>query len=286
MDYVHVDVKSQLVTVGAGARVSDVLKVLDREGLTLQNVSSIQEQQMAGWTQVAAPGTGVHLSTVDDMIVRMQLATPTEGLLTLSKDQNPNLFAFAKVGLGTLGIVTELTLQCIPKHRLQEHTYTAPVSDIHKGHYELLQRYRHVRYMWLPHTNKVVVVVSNPVDDIVKNSAVDNNAANPAAEIVKQWQSLPKKSSTQLPTQPFLSLYMKLKPDTSLATIERLSFAELRAMLLAIAPLDRKHVHAVNAAEAEFWALSTDTRVGDSINVLGFDCGGEQFVFELKKGGG
>jgi L-galactono-1,4-lactone dehydrogenase len=281
LDYVHVDAKNRLVTVGAGARVSDVLKVLDREGLTLENFSSIQEQQIAGWTQVAAHGTGAQLPTVDDMIVRMQLATPTEGLLTLSKDQNPNLFAFAKVGLGSLGIVTELTLRCIPKHRLREHTYTVSMADIHKDHYERLQQYRHVRYMWLPHTNNVVVVVSNPIDGIVKSTTASNKDTDPAAEMVKQWQSTHKKTSTQLPTQPLLSLYMKLKPDTPLTSIERFSFSELRDMLLAIAPLDVKHVRAVNAAEAEFWTLSTGTRVDDSINVLGFDCGGEQFVFEF-----
>lgn len=281
LDYVHVDTKNRLVTVGAGARVSDVLKVLDREGLTLENFSSIQEQQIAGWTQVAAHGTGAQLPTVDDMIVRMQLATPTEGLLTLSKDQNPNLFAFAKVGLGSLGIVTELTLRCIPKHRLREHTYTVSVADIHKDHYERLQQYRHVRYMWLPHTNNVVAVVSNPIDGIVESTTTSNKDTDPAAEMVKQWQSTHKKTSTQLPTQPLLSLYMKLKPDTPLTSIERFSFSELRDMLLAIAPLDVKHVRAVNAAEAEFWTLSTGTRVDDSINVLGFDCGGEQYVFEF-----
>lgn len=60
IDYVEVDKESSLVTVGAGAKVSTVLKELKQVGLTLQNFSSIQEQQIGGWMQVAAHGTGMH----------------------------------------------------------------------------------------------------------------------------------------------------------------------------------------------------------------------------------
>jgi hypothetical protein len=31
-------------------------------------------------------------------------------------------FVLAKVGLGMLGIVAEVTLQCVPAHKLVEHT--------------------------------------------------------------------------------------------------------------------------------------------------------------------
>jgi FAD binding domain len=59
IDYVEVDKENSLVTVGAGAKVSTVLNELKQVGLTLQNFSSIQEQQIGGWMQVAAHGTGI-----------------------------------------------------------------------------------------------------------------------------------------------------------------------------------------------------------------------------------
>lgn len=59
IDYVEIDKERSLVTVGAGAKVSTVLSQLKVEGLTLQNFSSIQEQQIGGWMQVAAHGTGM-----------------------------------------------------------------------------------------------------------------------------------------------------------------------------------------------------------------------------------
>lgn len=291
IDYVNVDTANRLVTVGAGARVRDVLAALDKHGLTLENFSSIQEQQMGGWTQVAAHGTGCSLPTVEDMIVRMQLATPTEGLLTLSPTLNGNLFSFAKVGLGALGVVTELTLKCVPKHQLKEHTYAVIASQLTaKDHIERLKHYRHVRYMWIPHTKDVIVVVSNPV----------SNKSDPASSIVQQQQKLLQQQQkqqqpanqlqessnravySQKPTAPLIDLLLRLQPETALtSTIVNASFSTLRDMLLNIAPLDVMHVAAVNQAEAAFWRLSTGTRQADSTQILGFDCGGEQLVLEV-----
>ena len=37
----------------------------------------------------------------------------------------------------------------------------------------------------------------------------------------------------------------------------------------------------INTAEAEFWLRSQNTRIDDSTNILGFDCGGQQLVLEV-----
>ena len=62
----HFDKKKKQVTVEPGAIVEDILKALKNYGMTLANFSSIKEQQIAGWTQVGAHGTGG--ITVDEMV--------------------------------------------------------------------------------------------------------------------------------------------------------------------------------------------------------------------------
>jgi L-galactono-1,4-lactone dehydrogenase len=42
-----------------------------------------------------------------------------------------------------------------------------------------------------------------------------------------------------------------------------------------------QHIREVNQAEASFWKNSQTTRQADSVDVLGFDCGGEQWVLEV-----
>jgi L-galactono-1,4-lactone dehydrogenase len=270
LDHVEVDVERKLVTVGAGARVSTVLSALAKHGLTLENFSSIQEQQLGGWTQVSAHGTGITLPPVDEMIVRLQLATPTEGIMTLRAGLGGHedfVFRHAKVGLGSLGVVTELTLKCIPQLNLHETTTVSTRENISQGHAQRLRAHRHVRYMWLPYTDVVVAVTSNPTQDRPRPFAV---AA--ASDALQQ----------QPATEALCKLLHSLQPNnTTLASLQALTFAQLRDRLLDLAPLDEKHIRAVNAAEADFWRRSCGTRVDDSTNILGFDCGGEQLVLEV-----
>ncbi len=51
----------------------------------------------------------------------MRLITPALGALTLSKDSEPDLFNLAKVGLGALGVVTQVRGI---DHGTHTHTHT------------------------------------------------------------------------------------------------------------------------------------------------------------------
>lgn len=62
--------------------------------------------------------------------------------------------------------------------------------------------------------------------------------------------------------------------------IDQLSMVELRDKLLAIDPLNKNHVTKVNIAEAEYWKKSEGYKIGWSDEILGFDCGGQQWVSE------
>eukprot|EP00597_Dinobryon_sp_UTEXLB2267_P011642 CAMPEP_0170132252 /NCGR_PEP_ID=MMETSP0020_2-20130122/23753_1 /TAXON_ID=98059 /ORGANISM="Dinobryon sp., Strain UTEXLB2267" /LENGTH=495 /DNA_ID=CAMNT_0010367523 /DNA_START=279 /DNA_END=1763 /DNA_ORIENTATION=+ len=263
-----VDPRRLLVTVGAGATVSSVLKELQKHGLTLQNFSSIQEQQIAGWTQVAAHGTGCSLPTVDEMIQRMTVVYPSGGLLTFSKQDssgnnfNQRLFDMTRVGLGSLGVVSELTLSCSPAMRLRETLSIESTATVAHKHYDRLTNYRHVRYMWMPFTSTVAVVVSNPCHDPTDS----------------ELSTVPEGS---LPTKPLIDLLLTIKPEFNFQQASSLSFSQLRDLLIDYSPLNVDHIRRVNQAEAAFWQQSTGSRTADSTEILGFDCGGEQLVYEV-----
>ena len=112
-EVLEVDAEKKLLRVQAGARVREVVEALRPHGLTLQNYASIREQQMGGFTQVGAHGTGARIPPVDETVVEMKLVTPARGTLTLSATSEPELFKLAKCGIGALGAVTELTIKCV-----------------------------------------------------------------------------------------------------------------------------------------------------------------------------
>lgn len=255
---VSVDVKGQTITVEAGARVSQILEELHKYNLTLSNFSSITEQQIAGWTQTSAHGTGARIPTVDEMISKMTVVTPGRGTLELSADgPNADLFRWIRVGMGSLGVVSQVTLQCIPRYTLHEKTYCTTVDELRRNHARLLQTYRHVRYMWVPNTDTIVVVIS----DVAKPGA---KAKPPRPERDR--------------VAPLRKLLGELKPDCG--NLEGENFAQLREQCLMMDPLNPKHVARVNKAEAEFWKLSEGERIDDSLAILGFECGGSQWVLE------
>ena len=159
-----VDADAMTVTVQSGARVQDVADRIREAGLTLINYASIREQTIGGFTQIGAHGTGAGIPSVDDSVVGLKMVTPALGTISISKETNPRLFELAKVGLGCLGVVTEVTLQCVPAHKLVQHTFTETREGVARRHLEHLA-HKHMRYMWIPHTDTVVVVTCDPLID-------------------------------------------------------------------------------------------------------------------------
>lgn len=65
----------------------------------------------------------------------MKIVTPGMGTIELSKDDpDPTLFYLARVGLGCFGVVTEVTLQCVPEHKLVERSFMSTLHEVKKNH--------------------------------------------------------------------------------------------------------------------------------------------------------
>ena len=256
---VSVDAERRQVTVQAGARVKEVVEALRPHGLTLQNYASIAEQQIGGFVQVGAHGTGAAVPPVDEQVVRLRLHTPALGALELSEASNPRLFRLAKVGLGALGVVSEVTLQCVPAHKLLQTTFVETRAGVQKRHAELLE-HKHMRYMWIPHTDTVVVVT---LDD-----APDGMAPPPQ----------PDEAAA---TKELRELLLAKDRGASAADAAAMNFAQLRDALIALDPLSKPHIIEVNRAEAAFWAKAGGQRIDWSDALLGFECGGQQWVSEV-----
>ncbi|GJP34310.1 hypothetical protein CLOM_g18753 [Closterium sp. NIES-68] len=315
----HVDKATGRVRVQAGARVEQVVDALRPYGLTLQNYASVREQQIGGFIQVGAHGTGASIPPVDEQVVAIKLVTPGRGTLHLTPEADPDLFYLARCGLGALGVVGEVELQAVPAHRLREETFVTDKEEIKRNHCQWLQQYQHIRYMWIPHTQAVVVVRSNPVKDAREASAVQRGSAEERAQgegrasspSLSEEEKLAhvralylasvaarrssKPSQSQPPPEPTYTTEVaagmwsgtgSAEPVPSQrflteAEVRGLSFTRLRDELLALDPLNLDHVRAINQAEALYWKLSQGEREGWSDEILGFDCGGQQWVSEV-----
>ena len=71
---------------------------------------------------------------IDEQVISMKLVTPAKGTIEISKDKDPELFYLARCGLGGLGVVAEVTLQCVERQELVEHTFVSNLTEIKKQH--------------------------------------------------------------------------------------------------------------------------------------------------------
>mmetsp|Transcript_2582 Transcript_2582/g.4841 ORF Transcript_2582/g.4841 Transcript_2582/m.4841 type:complete len:594 (-) Transcript_2582:2972-4753(-) len=263
-----IDKENMTVTVEAGARVSQVIDALREHGLTLPNLASIAEQQMGGFTQIGAHGTGAAIAPVDHYVTRLKLVTPARGTVELSQEDG-EIFHLSKVGLGCLGVVSEVTMKVVPAHNLLEHTFVLTRSEAKEKVRELLKTHKHVRYMWIPYHDAVVVVTNDEEDE---NSQILVESSNNQREGMNAFK-------------PLRELLIELSKDSKKPlTDDNLNgkgFGELRDSLLAFHPLSGEHVKTVNQAEAEFWKLNQGYQIRPSDELLQFDCGGQQWVFEV-----
>uniref|UniRef100_A0A5B7ASZ1 Putative L-galactono-1,4-lactone dehydrogenase n=1 Tax=Davidia involucrata TaxID=16924 RepID=A0A5B7ASZ1_DAVIN len=271
----EVDKEKKTVKVEAGIRVQQLVDEIKDYGLTLQNFASIREQQIGGIIQVGAHGTGARLPPIDEQVISMKLVTPAKGTIEVSKEKDPELFYLARCGLGGLGVVAEVTLQCVERQELVEHTVVSNMKEIKKNHKKLLLENKHVKYLYIPYTDTVVVVRCNPVSKWkgppkFKPKYSKDEAIQHVRDLY--WESLKKYRVEEFAAK---------SADDNEPDINELSFTELRDKLLDLDPLNKDHVIKVNQAEAEFWTKSEGYRVGWSDEILGFDCGGQQWVSEI-----
>jgi L-galactono-1,4-lactone dehydrogenase len=279
-----VDRAARRVTVECGAQVGEVLDALREHGLTLNNLASINLQQVGGFVQAGAHGTGATLPPAEETVVSMRIVTPGAGTLELSETSHPELFRFAKLGLGCFGVVTQVTLQCVDAHRLREETRVMTTLEVEQGHAARLKANKHVRYMWLPYTDAAVVVTSNPCGAArAAAPAPSPAAAAAAAEAEAAAHALRVAPLVKLLREADSADPQALAPHGVPPNAERLGFAELRDLLLRVngGQLATAHVAAVNRAELEYWRASQGVREAASEDVLAFECGGQQLVLEV-----
>jgi FAD/FMN-containing dehydrogenase len=105
------DPSSGLVRVEAGIRLHALSQALAERGLAMPNLGDIDEQSLAGAISTATHGTGVTLRNVSAQVRALRLVTARGTVVDV--DGGEELLA-ARVALGALGVVTEVTLHKLP----------------------------------------------------------------------------------------------------------------------------------------------------------------------------
>lgn len=150
-----IDHANAQVRVEAGIRLRALNARLADAGLGMSNLGSISEQSVAGAISTGTHGTGARFGNLSTQVVSLRMMTADGETHTIDA-QRPDLFSAARLSLGALGIITEVTLQCEPAFRLAERATAMPFDVAVERLQDLVDAHEHLKLWWLPHTDKVM----------------------------------------------------------------------------------------------------------------------------------
>lgn len=149
------------VTVQAGLVLRELNRQLADHGLGLTNMGDIDVQSVAGALSTGTHGTGRDSGALATQVVALELVLADGSVLTCSADENPDVYAVARVGLGALGIVTTVTLAVEPAFLLTADERPLPLDDVLADFEHHVAANDHVEMYWFPHTDLALTKRNN-----------------------------------------------------------------------------------------------------------------------------
>lgn len=159
------DPATQLATIRAGSHLFELTDEMLAASYSFANQGDVDRQSLAGAVSTSTHGTGKDLTSFAGMVKGFRLATASGELIDCDAQNNPELFFGGVVGLGALGIVTQYTMQLMPKYKLREHVYPAKVQDILDGFHELSAQHRHFELWPFLHSDTCLVKTLDITDE-------------------------------------------------------------------------------------------------------------------------
>lgn len=148
-----VDPATKRVRVAAGTRLWQLGPLLAEHGLALQNMGDIDRQSIAGATSTGTHGTGIRFGGLATQIVGATLVTGSGDVLRVDEQNRPDLLPAVRLGLGALGILVEIELQCVDLFVLRSVDKPRPFDEVLDGWEQFVADSDHFEFYWWPHTD-------------------------------------------------------------------------------------------------------------------------------------
>lgn len=144
-----IDRDRKQVTVKGGTRINELGKALKAHGLSLTNQGDIDSQAVAGAFTTGTHGTGLKLGNLASAIAGMRIVKANGDVLEID-GSNTDLLHAAQVSVGSLGIISAMTLNVMDAYNLHEKLWRDDFETCMERHDELAAQHRHFGFFWCP----------------------------------------------------------------------------------------------------------------------------------------
>lgn len=144
-------------TVQAGTRLYDLGKDLAPINQALINQGDIDQQSLAGAISTGTHGTGIDLPCISAFVEGFELLTADSELLQCHREQNTEIFQAGRIALGSLGVLTKITLQNRPRYKLKEQIRLCSLKDVFAHIEQWKHQHRHIEFWAFLHADQVML---------------------------------------------------------------------------------------------------------------------------------
>lgn len=153
-----VDDKTGIVVMQSGIRLYTLCEELERHGLAMPNLGSINQQSIAGAISTGTHGSSIRHGLMSEDVLALKITLIDGTTKSCSKDDDPELFQAALLSLGSLGIISEITFRAVPAFSLKwKQTIDSDLRMFNAWQKDLWTQSEFVRVWWFPYTRRAVV---------------------------------------------------------------------------------------------------------------------------------
>lgn len=166
----NVDREKNVVVMQSGIRLYALSEELDRVGLAMPNLGSINEQSIAGAISTGTHGSTLQHGLLSDGVLALKITLANGETVSCSRTQHSELFDAALLSLGALGIITEITFQAVPAFTLAwKQVVDSDAVMLKSWSSTLWTQAEFVRVWWFPYTRRAVVWSAAKTDDPISH---------------------------------------------------------------------------------------------------------------------
>lgn len=156
-----VSVDGNQVTVKSGTKLKLLGRLLHEQNLAMENLGDIDVQSIAGAISTGTHGTGYKLRTIATQISKIKFVNGKGEIITVTEQDNYDLFKSAQISLGMIGILLEITINALPSYVLAYRADKTTFDKIFGQLEDFKNNNRNFEFYWFPYSKYVQTKVSN-----------------------------------------------------------------------------------------------------------------------------
>ncbi len=162
---ISADPESMTATFWSGTKIHQIGEPLHEVGLAMENMGDIDRQGIAGAISSGTHGTGKGIGCISTQVVGIRLIKADGQVLQCTAKQNPEILQAARVSLGALGIITQVTLRCVPAYNLHEKQWEVSFDECMESLDKHIANNRYFEFFWRPQRDVCSMKSLNPTTE-------------------------------------------------------------------------------------------------------------------------